>query len=347
MQKHSYTARLGESEILIETGTLAKQASGSVTVRCGDSVVLVTATSANPREGVDFFPLSVDYEERLYAAGRIPGSFQRREGRPSDDAILTSRLVDRPLRPLFPKGMLNEVQVVLTALSRDPEYKLDILGIILAVLGGVAPNAKLAARARCAGLLGNVLRDLAPVKYQVTDGRYQALLDAVMAMFDRDKSRNVPIETRIEAADALGQAVDPRLDFRRQDCGSSGVRRSSWVTPARPWRMARCTGWTTSAARARSPTTPADRNDWRAPNGSCAWTPQRASCCGSTNTTGPTISRSAAARATASVNRWRSWRCASSSRRWRRVSASRPRRPLRRAPSRRSRCARAAACPRA
>jgi polyribonucleotide nucleotidyltransferase len=130
MQKYSYTAQLGESEILVETGTLAKQASGSVTVRCGDSVVLVTATSANPREGVDFFPLSVDYEERLYAAGRIPGSFQRREGRPSDDSILTSRLVDRTLRPLFPKGMINEVQVVLTALSSDPEYKIDILGII-------------------------------------------------------------------------------------------------------------------------------------------------------------------------------------------------------------------------
>jgi polyribonucleotide nucleotidyltransferase len=130
MQKYSYSARLGESDILVETGTLAKQASGSVTVRCGDSVVLVTATSANPREGIDFFPLSVDYEERLYAAGRIPGSFQRREGRPSDDSILTSRLVDRTLRPLFPKGMLNEVQVVLTALSSDPEYKIDILGII-------------------------------------------------------------------------------------------------------------------------------------------------------------------------------------------------------------------------
>jgi len=130
MQKYSYTAQLGESEILVETGTLAKQASGSVTVRCGDSVVLVTATSANPREGVDFFPLSVDYEERLYAAGRIPGSFQRREGRPSEDSILTSRLVDRTLRPLFPKGMINEVQVVLTALSSDPEYKIDILGII-------------------------------------------------------------------------------------------------------------------------------------------------------------------------------------------------------------------------
>ena len=130
MQKHVYTAKVGESEITIETGTLAKLAGGAVTVRSGDSVVLATACGAKPREGVDFFPLSVDYEERLYAAGRIPGSFQRREGRPSDQAILISRLVDRPLRPLFPKGMMNEVQVIVTALARDPEVHLDTMSII-------------------------------------------------------------------------------------------------------------------------------------------------------------------------------------------------------------------------
>src|SRR5512137_115467 len=111
MQKYSFATKLGESDILIETGTLAKQASGSVTVRCGDSVMLITATSSSPREGVDFFPLTVDYEERLYAAGRIPGSFQRREGRPSEGAILTARLIDRPMRPLFPKDYRNDVQV--------------------------------------------------------------------------------------------------------------------------------------------------------------------------------------------------------------------------------------------
>ena len=130
MQKHAYTAKVGESEITIETGSLAKLAGGAVTVRSGDSVVLATACGAKPREGVDFFPLSVDYEERLYAAGRIPGSFQRREGRPSDQAILISRLVDRPLRPLFPKGMMNEVQVIVTALARDPEIHLDTMSII-------------------------------------------------------------------------------------------------------------------------------------------------------------------------------------------------------------------------
>ena len=130
MQQYSYSAKIGDREIILETGTLAKLAAGSVTVRSGDSVLLATATSAQPREGVDFFPLSVDFEERLYAAGRIPGSFQRREGRLSDQAILISRLIDRPLRPLFPKGFMNEVQVIVTALARDPELHLDILGII-------------------------------------------------------------------------------------------------------------------------------------------------------------------------------------------------------------------------
>ncbi len=130
MQKYTYTTKVGDRDIVIETGTLAKLAGGAVTVRSGDSVLLATACGSKPREGVDFFPLSVDYEERLYAAGRIPGSFQRREGRPSDQAILVSRLVDRPLRPLFPKGMMNEVQVIVTALARDPEIHLDILSII-------------------------------------------------------------------------------------------------------------------------------------------------------------------------------------------------------------------------
>jgi len=130
MQQYSYTTRIGERDITLETGTLAKLSAGSVTVRSGDSVLLATANSALPREGADFFPLSVDFEERLYAAGRIPGSFQRREGRLSDQAILISRLIDRPLRPLFPKGFMNEVQVIVTALARDPELHLDVLGII-------------------------------------------------------------------------------------------------------------------------------------------------------------------------------------------------------------------------
>jgi len=115
----------------IEAGDLARQASGSVMVQYGDTVVLVTAVaSKGPREGVDFFPLMVDYQEMTYAAGKIPGGFFKREGRPSEKEILTSRLIDRPLRPLFPKGYINEVQIVATVLSADEENDPDILGMI-------------------------------------------------------------------------------------------------------------------------------------------------------------------------------------------------------------------------
>jgi polyribonucleotide nucleotidyltransferase len=125
-----YTAVVGGRPITIETGKLAGQAGGAVTVRLGDSIVFAAATmGSEPREGQDFFPLTVEYEERMYAGGRIPGSFFRREGRPSEDSILTARLTDRPLRPLFSQDMRNEVQVILFTLSADPENQLDILAI--------------------------------------------------------------------------------------------------------------------------------------------------------------------------------------------------------------------------
>ncbi len=128
---HSFTTAFGDGEITIETGKLAGQANGAVTVRHGDTVILATATAAQePRPGVDFFPLTVDYEERLYAAGKIPGSFFKREGRPGENAILLCRLTDRPLRPMFPKGFRNDVNIVITALSADQEHFIDILAII-------------------------------------------------------------------------------------------------------------------------------------------------------------------------------------------------------------------------
>ena len=128
---HSFTGAFGDSEITIETGKLAGQANGAVTVRHGDTVILATATAAHePRPGVDFFPLTVDYEERLYAAGKIPGSFFKREGRPGEQGILLCRLTDRPLRPMFPKGFRHDVNIVITALSADQEHFIDILAII-------------------------------------------------------------------------------------------------------------------------------------------------------------------------------------------------------------------------
>ncbi len=130
MTTYSFQGDIGGRNLTIESGVLAGQADGAVTVRYGDTVVLVTACiSAEPREGTDFLPLTVDYEERLYAAGKIPGSFFRREGRPSQEAVLTSRLTDRPLRPLFPKSLRNDVQVVVTVLSADQENTPDILAI--------------------------------------------------------------------------------------------------------------------------------------------------------------------------------------------------------------------------
>src|SRR3989441_5357738 len=122
---------MGGRTLSLEVGKVAGLANGSVVVRYGDSILLVTACMSNePRPGIDFFPLTVDYEERLYAAGKIPGGWFRREGRPSTAGILTARLTDRPLRPLFPKGMRNDVQVVVTTLSADQENDPDILSII-------------------------------------------------------------------------------------------------------------------------------------------------------------------------------------------------------------------------
>ena len=118
-------------ELTVETGKTCELANGSCWVRYGGSVVMANVTaSAKPREGIDFFPLSVDYEERLYAVGKIPGSFMKREGKPSEKAILTSRMVDRPIRPLFPKDMRNDVSVVMTVLAVDPDHSPEIMGMI-------------------------------------------------------------------------------------------------------------------------------------------------------------------------------------------------------------------------
>ncbi len=125
-----YTTKVGAQQITLETGKLAAQAGGAVTIRLGDSMVFAAATmSPEPKEGLDYFPLTVEYEERMYAGGRIPGSFFRREGRPSTEAILTSRLTDRPLRPLFNNEMRNDVQVIMFSISADTEHPLDILCI--------------------------------------------------------------------------------------------------------------------------------------------------------------------------------------------------------------------------
>ncbi len=131
MNYHEFKLTVGGREVTIETGKYAEQTNGMCVVRCGETAVMVTVCmSATPREGIDFFPLQVDYEEKMFAVGKIPGGFKRREGRASDKAILTARLIDRPLRPLFPKGLFNDVVVVASALSVEPDISPEPLAMI-------------------------------------------------------------------------------------------------------------------------------------------------------------------------------------------------------------------------
>ncbi|MBO5525437.1 MAG: polyribonucleotide nucleotidyltransferase [Clostridia bacterium] len=126
-----FRTKVGGRELVVETGKYAEQTNGSCVVRCGDTAVMVNVCmSAAPRDGMDFFPLQVDYEEKMYAVGKIPGGFKKREGRASDKAILVSRLIDRPLRPLFPKGLFNDVVVIATALSVEPDISPEPLAMI-------------------------------------------------------------------------------------------------------------------------------------------------------------------------------------------------------------------------
>src|SRR5215212_8557245 len=127
---HKREIQVGQQRLSIETGKLAKQADGSVVVRSGDTMVLVTAcAAATPREGIDFLPLTVDYREYTYASGRIPGGFFKREGKPAEKEVLTSRCIDRPIRPLFPEGWRYESQIIALVLSADNENDTDALAI--------------------------------------------------------------------------------------------------------------------------------------------------------------------------------------------------------------------------
>ncbi len=131
VERKIFKTQIGGREVLVETGAYCGQANGSCVVRCGETAVMVNTTMAKaPRDGIDFFPLAVDFEEKMYSVGKIPGGFKKREGRPSDKAILTSRLIDRPLRPLFPKGFYNDVTVVATCLSVDTNIPPEVYAML-------------------------------------------------------------------------------------------------------------------------------------------------------------------------------------------------------------------------
>jgi len=218
LEENSFTAKIGEHEVTISSGKLAEQAGGAVTARVGDSMVLATATmSKNTREGLDFFPLSVDFEEKMYAAGRIPGGFFRREGRPSTEAILTCRLTDRPLRPLFPKGMRNEVQVIITTLSSDSEYHLDILSLNAAscalTISDIPWNGPIAA-VRVARIDGEFVANptIAQMADSEIDLRMAGSKDAIIMV--EAGSNEVPESLLLDALSFGHQAMQPLIDLQ-------------------------------------------------------------------------------------------------------------------------------------
>jgi polyribonucleotide nucleotidyltransferase len=212
--------------LTIESGKVAWQASGAVTVRYGDTIVLATAVaSKEPRPNIDFFPLTVDFEERLYAAGKIPGGYIKREGRPSTDAILTARLTDRPLRPLFPKGFRNDVQVIVTPLSVDQENDpaiLSVIGASAALTISDIPFSGPVAAVRLGYIDGQIVVNphMSEMERSKLDLVLAATRDAIIMM--EAGAFEVPEDVVLEAVRVGHEAIVPLIDLQerlQQQCG--------------------------------------------------------------------------------------------------------------------------------
>ena len=215
-----FPVTVGTKTLTIETGRLAGQAGGAVTIQLGDTVIFASATmSSDVRPGIDFFPLTVDYEERMYAGGRIPGSFFRREGRPTEDAILTARLTDRPLRPLFPKDMRNDVQVILYSFSTDGENPIDVLAVNAAsaalMISDIPWEGPIGA-VRVGYLEGEfVVNPTFPdMEYSELDLRMAATRDAILMV--ETGAQEVDEETMVKALRFGYDAIQPLIDVQEQ-----------------------------------------------------------------------------------------------------------------------------------
>jgi len=215
-----FTTNVGNHEITFETGKLAGQANGAVTVRVADSVIFSAVTmSKNIREGIDFLPLSVEYEEKMYAGGRIPGSFFRREGRPNDDAVLVARLTDRPLRPLFNKDMRNEIQVVLYSLSADFVHPLDILAINAASASlaiSDIPWAGPVGAVRIGRIDGEFIINptFEEMEYSSLDLRVAGTRDAILMV--ESGSDETSEDVMVEAITLAHEAIQPLIDIQEE-----------------------------------------------------------------------------------------------------------------------------------
>ncbi|MEL7643835.1 MAG: polyribonucleotide nucleotidyltransferase, partial [bacterium] len=221
-----YSTEVGGQPFTFETGKLAAQAGGAVTVRVGDNIVFAAATMGDePREGQDFFPLTVEYEEKLYAGGRIPGSYFRREGRPPAEAVLTARLTDRPLRPLFQQDMRNEVQVIMSSISSDMELPLDVLAVNAASAALMISDIPWGGPVGCVRV-GRIDGQLvvnptyAQLDQSDIDLRIAGTRDAILMV---ECGANEVKEEDMVAALAFGhQAIQPIIDLQLQMAAETG-----------------------------------------------------------------------------------------------------------------------------
>jgi len=219
-ESKKFSAKVGNQELTFATGKVAGQAGGAVTARLGETLILAAATMApQPRTGIDFFPLSVDYEERMYAGGKIPGSFFRREGRPSESAILTARLTDRPLRPLFPKDLRNEVQVIMYSLSADEENVIDIIAVNAAsaalMISDIPWNGPIGA-VRVGRVNGGfVINPTYPqLEQSDLDLRVAGTRDAILMV--ECGANEVDEDTMVSALEEAHKAIQPLIDLQMQ-----------------------------------------------------------------------------------------------------------------------------------
>ncbi|MDQ6661217.1 MAG: polyribonucleotide nucleotidyltransferase [Chloroflexota bacterium] len=233
---HRQEAVIGGRVMSIETGRVAEQASGAAIVRYGDTVILATVVGSNePREGIDFFPLTVDVEERMYAAGKIPGGFIKREGRASEHAVLAARLTDRPLRPLFPKGYRNDVQVVIMVLSVDQENDSNILGIIgasAALTVSDIPFAGPVGAVRVGYLDGQLV--INPLESQMEESRLDLAIagtsDAVMMV--EAGAKELPEDIMLEAVRFGHEAMQDIIKMQEKLAQAVNVTKRAFEAPA-------------------------------------------------------------------------------------------------------------------
>jgi polyribonucleotide nucleotidyltransferase len=234
--KVTKTFQFGQHQVTMETGEIARQAGGAVIVKMADTVVLVTAVgNKNAKEGMDFFPLTVDYQEKFYAGGRIPGGFFKREGRATERETLTSRLIDRPIRPLFPEGFRNEVQIIATVLSMNPEVQADIPAMIgtsaALVLSGVPFNGPIGA-ARVGFNNGNYLLNPSVTELKTSDLDLVVAGTANAVLMVESEAKELSEEIMLGAVMFGHQQMQAVINAIKEFAAEVGVTHWNWTAPA-------------------------------------------------------------------------------------------------------------------